>query len=216
MTDAAYRHYIMIIDRSGSMGTIREETEHGIRYYARKMLADLGPGERGTLSLYQFDTVHDTVLSFGPLEDAEHYHLEPRGQTALLDGAGFAITAEGEALAAMPEDQRPGKVAATIASDGKENASSTWTKAALGDLITQQQETYGWQFTFLGANQDAFAEAGGIGVPHRSVLNYTAATTGAAWNAATASAGRYSRGETHNVAFTGTEVAAAAGEGETA
>ena len=56
----------------------------------------LEPGERATLSLYQFDTVHETVLSFEPLDQAAHYHLEPRGQTALLDGAGFAITAEGE------------------------------------------------------------------------------------------------------------------------
>lgn len=212
MTDAAYRHYILIIDRSGSMGDICEETERGIRRYSAEMRAGLRPGERATLSLYQFDTVHETVLSFEPLDQAAHYHLEPRGQTALLDGAGFAITAEGEKLAAMPEGQRPGKVAVTIASDGEENASRTWTKAALGDLITQQQQTYGWQFAYLGANQDAFAEAGAIGVPRQFVLNYTNNTTHAAWTSATASAARYSRGQSADLSFTSTETAAAAGE----
>ena len=31
-------------------------------------------------------------------------------------------------------------------------------------MLSHQQEHYSWHFTFLGANQDAFAEAGALGI----------------------------------------------------
>jgi hypothetical protein len=38
-------------------------------------------------------------------------------------------------------------------------------------MIERQQQQYNWHFTFLGANQDAFAEAGGMGIYAAGVAN---------------------------------------------
>lgn len=187
MTDPDYTHYVGIIDRTGSMHTIRADTEGGFNQFVQdqKKL----PG-RATLSLYQFDsypaegsggqyvTQVETVADFLPLADVRRYKLSPRGNTPLLDAVGAVVTETGAKLAAMAEDKRPGQVIVIIATDGGENCSHEWTKDTVKALTTQQQEDYGWKFTYIGANQDAFAEAGGIGIPMAASMGYTASPAG--------------------------------------
>ena len=48
--------------------------------------------------------------------------------------------------------------------DGLENSSVEFTKQKIREMIQHQQSAYNWQFTFLGADQDAFAEAAAIGI----------------------------------------------------
>ena len=36
-------------------------------------------------------------------------------------------------------------------------------------MIEQQQTVYKWQFTFLAANQDAFAEGASLGIAHDGI-----------------------------------------------
>jgi hypothetical protein len=107
----------------------------------------------------------------------------PRGGTALLDAVGRAINETGERLARMPEEDRPGLVIFVVMTDGEENSSKEFSKARIKEMIQHQQEVYNWHFTFLGANQDAFAEAGGMGIdatgvavfsPHRIAGTYKA------------------------------------------
>jgi uncharacterized protein YegL len=185
MTDASLVHYIFIIDRSGSMSSIKDDMEGGIRTFIGKQLEGVDPAKR-TISLYQFDTVHDTVYDFAPLEKAGDYSLVPRGGTALLDAIGFAFTESGEKLAAIPEDERPGYVMVVIVTDGKENSSKEYTRGRVKKLITHQQEKYNWKVTYIGANQDAFAEAGAIGIPVTSTLSYRATpmATASSWGSA--------------------------------
>jgi hypothetical protein len=59
-----------------------------------------------------------------------------------------------------------------VVTDGEENSSKEFSKDQIKQLITRQQDTYGWHFTFLGANQDAFAEAGAMGIAAAGVANY--------------------------------------------
>lgn len=185
MTNPDYRHYVLIIDRSGSMAKIREDAQGGIRQFVK----DQGelPGQ-ATLSLYQFDTEHDTVYDFADLKSAERYTLVPRGGTALLDAVGFAVTQVGEKLAAMPEDDRPGKVIVLIVTDGDENRSCEYARDQVKALLVQQQDAYGWQVTYIGANVDAFAEAGSLGIAPQSALSYAATSKGTSSSYAAASA----------------------------
>jgi uncharacterized protein YegL len=188
VTDSEYVHYVLVIDRSGSMDVIREDTQGGIRAFIDKQMEGVD-GNKRTVSMYQFDTVHDTLHDFALLEQAKGYVLTPRGGTALLDACGFAITKVGEKLAAMPEEKRPGYVMVVIATDGQENSSKEYTRAQVKEMIQRQQDEYGWRFTYIGANQDSFAEAGSIGIAAPSVLNYmsTGASTSSAWASAGAS-----------------------------
>ena len=179
MTDRGYTHITILADRTGSMGdladpgsgkTKAELTTRGIHDLVRDQGAQPG---KTTFSLTQFDTQGtDRIASFAAAGDPliARWRIIPRSGTPLLDATGEEITATGEALAAMPEDARPDRVFFVIGTDGEENSSREYSKQQIAAMITCQREAYGWEFVFIGADIDAFAEAGGMGVPAGSTL----------------------------------------------
>jgi hypothetical protein len=138
----------------------------------------------------QFDTEYEFVHRAKPIEGVPEYVLTPRGGTALLDAVGRAINETGERLAAMPEAHRPGLVVFVVMTDGEENSSREFSKSQIKEKISHQQDKYGWQFVFLGANQDAFAEAGSMGMQAQAAANFTPGKVLHAMAAASASVGR--------------------------
>lgn len=198
MTQAGYRHYILLIDRTGSMAAIREATEAGIARFVDEQRKIDG---RATISLYEFDAYYPgsepagvlpadyprkegfvTYLlnphSLVPLDAYPGYELDPRGNTPLWDAAGESVEREGAKLAALPEDERPDQVFVTIVTDGKENWSAKWSDEMVRALFRQQQDTYGWKFTYLGANQDAWEVAGSMGIPAAAAMSYASSQRG--------------------------------------
>lgn len=118
---------------------------------------------------YQFDGKIEHVHSGVPVGYVKAV-LEPRGSTALLDAVGKAVTELGSSFARKRDSERPGKVIVVIVTDGMENASTEWTRKAVRDLVREQEDKYNWEFIFLGANMDAVAEGGLLGIrPDRSL-----------------------------------------------
>lgn len=177
----------MVLDRSGSMESCRSDAEGGVNAFLRnqKQL----PGE-ALLTLVQFDTEYEFVHRGAPIQSVPEYQLVPRGSTALLDAIGRAVNETGARLAAMPEPQRPGLVVFVIVTDGQENSSHEFSKQRIHEMISHQADAYQWQFVFLGANQDAFAEAGGLGIGNAGTAKYSPANTQLAYAAASANVGR--------------------------
>ena len=68
-----------------------------------------------------------------------------------------------------------------ITTDGLENSSTEFTRTQIKEMIEHQQSKYGWHFTFLGANQDAFAEAGAMGMRASAVADYSMDKVGLAY-----------------------------------
>ena len=159
----------LVVDRSGSMEKIREDAEGGVNTFIHEQATH--PGE-ALLTLVQFDTEYEFVHRGMPIKQVPPYTLVPRGNTALLDAVGRAINETGERLAKMAEQDRPGLVILVTTTDGLENSSKEFTKAQIKTLIEQQQSKYKWQFIFLGANQDAFAEAGGMGIGYSGTAQH--------------------------------------------
>lgn len=160
----------LVVDRSGSMGSIREDAEGGVNAFIEEQKRADG---EAVLTLVQFDTEYEFLHRGVPINEVEPYKLAPRGMTALLDAVGRAINETGGRLAAMPEEQRPGLVIFVIVTDGLENSSSEFTRDQIREMIQHQQEKYNWQFTFLGADQDAFAEAGAMGIDSAGVASFS-------------------------------------------
>jgi hypothetical protein len=77
-------------------------------------------------------------------------------QCALLDAVGHAVDAAGARFTAMPERERPGKVLFVVVTDGHENASHEYSAERIKAMLKEQQEVYSWEFTYLGAHQDAW------------------------------------------------------------
>ncbi len=151
----------MVIDRSGSMQSIRTDAEGGINSFIEQQKQE--PGE-ANLTLVQFDTEYEFVHSGVPIKQVPAFKLIPRGSTALLDAVGRAINETGARLAAVAESQRPGLVVFVIVTDGQENSSREFTRDQIRTMVEHQQSAYKWQFTFLAANQDAFAAGGSMGI----------------------------------------------------
>lgn len=167
----------LVVDRSGSMEQVREDAEGGVNSFIAQQAKE--PGE-ALLTLVQFDTEYDFIHKGTPISQVPKYELVPRGRTALLDAVGRAINETGERLAKMDEQDRPGLVVFVVMTDGLENSSQEFSKTNVKEMIERQQEKYNWHFTFLGANQDAFAEAGSMGIHAAGAANYALHKVGAA------------------------------------
>jgi hypothetical protein len=164
---------VFILDRSGSMETCRADTIGGFNAFVNDQKA-LG----GTLSLVLFDHEYTPVYDKKSINDVEpltHETYAPRGSTALLDAIG-------KTLKTIENDRTP---IIAILTDGLENSSHTYTKVHVKDLIEQKTKD-GWQFLYLGANQDAFAEASSIGIAPGGTMNYDSNNTGEAFRALSA------------------------------
>lgn len=219
MTNPGYTHITILADRTGSMKDIAdpgsgrtkaELTTAGIHDLIRVQAAQPG---RTTFSLVQFDTYGtDRIAWFAPAGDPAiaRWSIIPRSGTPLLDATGTLITQTGEHLAAMPEHERPGRVYFVTGTDGEENSSREYTKERLAAMIAVQRDTYGWEFVFIGADIDAFAEAGSIGVAAGSTLSTNSVNIGAAY-ASTNSALNRSRAKGQSVSYTDDERRQASG-----
>lgn len=191
-----YTHIAVVLDASGSMEVTRSDTIGGFNRFIEDQRKE--PGE-ATLSLTLFNTELKPRLRFEPLlkvGELTKEQYQPSGMTALLDAIAYTIQSTGQHLADMPEDQRPSRVIFVIMTDGQENSSKVWRKSAIKELIEHQQQHYAWQFMFLGANQDAFYEAGGLGIGAGQTMNYAANDKGTqdAFSSVSHSVARYRSG----------------------
>jgi hypothetical protein len=169
MTRADLTHLYFLLDRSGSMQSIKTDTEGGFAAFIDEQRKT--PGEC-RVTLAQFDNAYDVVYSGRPLADVPPLDLQPRGSTALLDAMGRLITTAGTDLAALPDDARPGTVIVAVMTDGYENASQEWTHPAIKALVEQQTKDYAWQFLYMGADQDAIEVGVSLGVSAAASVTY--------------------------------------------
>lgn len=175
MTDKNLTEVAIILDRSGSMESIREDMEGGFARFVkdqRKL-----PGEC-VLSLYQFDDEYEVVYEEKDIQRVTKLGLVPRGGTALLDAVGRSIVKIGERLAKKSEDERPGGVIVLIITDGHENASREYTKGKVRQMIGEQESKWNWKFIYLSADAKAFDDAVAMGMSHTHVGVYGASAGG--------------------------------------
>ncbi|MCR9293784.1 MAG: VWA domain-containing protein [bacterium] len=193
----------LVVDRSGSMGVIRDDAQGGVNSFIEKQASE--PGE-ALLTLVQFDQQYEFVHQGCPIKKVPSYTLEPRGSTALLDAVGRAINETGARLAKMREKDRPGLVIFVVVTDGLENASREFTRSQIREMIEHQQAKYSWQFIFLAANQDAFCEAQALGIQEAGAANWSMSHMLDAYDATALNVGRMRlarrRGEKVENAFT--------------
>ena len=167
-----------IIDRSGSMAHIADDTAGGWNTLVAEQAKQ--PGQCQVM-LTEFDSICEIVHELVDAKDAPSYFLRARGNTALRDAIGKTVTELGQKLAALPEDERPATVIVPILTDGHENASEEWSAKDVKALIEQQTEVYGWIFQFMGANQDAILTAKGIGIRSAHAVTYDTHNVGSAY-----------------------------------
>jgi hypothetical protein len=175
MTDPDLTLIAALLDRSGSMQAIADDTRGGFDAFIASQRGHQGST---VVTLAQFDDKYEMVYENRPVDEVPALTLDPRGTTALLDAIGRFVSQIGSGLAALPEDRRPGSVSIVVLTDGHENASHEWTKDSVQQLISQQEQKYSWDFVFLGANMDAVDIGRQMGFSPDRSMTYAASSAG--------------------------------------
>ena len=153
---------LFIMDESGSMSVMGDEPLQGINNFYKKQNES---GEfMSTLCLFNTAVkfVHKNINGKDiPMLSKDDY--KPNGMTALYDAIGESVNFQLE--------QSPTNVLAVILTDGEENSSQKYKKSDIKILLNKMEKENGWKIMYLGANQDSFKVANGIGVC--SSANYT-------------------------------------------
>ena len=171
---------IFILDRSGSMAGLEDDTIGGFNAMIQKQKRESGEAFVSTILFDNYsEVVHDRVdiQRVQPMTRKEYY---VRGCTALLDAVGKAIHHIGNVHKYAREEDRPEKTLFVITTDGMENASREYTYDRVRKMIEHEKEKYGWEFLFLGANMDAAKEAARFGISEDRAANYHADQMGTA------------------------------------
>ena len=171
---------VFILDRSGSMAGLEDNTIGGFNALIEKQKGESGEALVNTVLFDSTcDVIHDRkdIQSIAPLTRKEYY---VRGCTALLDAVGGAIHHIGNVHKYAREEDRPEKTLFVITTDGMENSSHQYSYQKVKQMISRQQEKYGWEFIFLGANIDAAREAARFGISEDRAANYHADSVGTA------------------------------------
>lgn len=169
---------VVILDRSGSMASIKTDMEGGFNTFVAKQ--QQLPGEC-YLTLVQFDSQGiDTIHESLPIRQVPPLVLEPRGNTPLLDAVGHTVSQTEKRLHGTAADRRvPKRVMVLIITDGQENASHEFTRDGVKKLVERVTKEHQWSFVYLGADVDAFAESDGLGISVTSSSGYSKTGDGA-------------------------------------
>lgn len=201
-----YTHIAIVLDRTGSMETIRDDTIGGFNAFLSAQKAEPGVA---TLTLVQFDSQdpYELIHRFKPLAEVPELTREtfvPRASTPLLDAIGRGINDLEKSLADLEESERPSRVVMVIITDGQENASREFRKDQIEKMIRERQEKSAWQFVFLSADLEAIGDALASGLRAAAVMGHDRDSHGTttAWAALSRHVADYRTGRKEDVSFT--------------
>lgn len=173
---------VFILDRSGSMSGLEDDTIGGFNSLLEKQKREPGRAYVSTV-LFDHETtvLHDRVdiQAVRPMT-REDYTV--RGCTALLDAIGGAIHHIGNVHRYARREDVPEHTLFVITTDGMENASRRYDSERVKQMIERQKARHGWEFLFLGANIDAVETAGRFGIGADRAVNYHADRAGTQLN----------------------------------
>ena len=163
---------VFILDRSGSMAGLEDDTIGGFNAMVEKQKKEQG---EALLSAVLFsndsEVIYDRtdIRKVEPMTDRQYF---VGGCTALLDAIGDAVHHIANVHKYAREEDRPGKTIFVITTDGMENASRRYNYADVQKMVQYEQEKYNWEFLFLGANMDAISAARSFGIRADRAVRY--------------------------------------------
>ena len=173
---------VFILDRSGSMSGLEDDTIGGFNSMIEKQKKQVGDCYVSTVLFDdESEVLHDRV-KLADISKMTDNDYTVRGCTALIDAIGGAIHHIGNIHKyARPEDG-PEHTMFIITTDGQENASHRYTSEQVKKMIEHRREKYGWEFLFIGANIDAVETAARYGIDKERAVNYNADSEGTRLN----------------------------------
>lgn len=178
-------HIAVVLDRSGSMGPRKNDVIGGFNQFLEEQKKQDG---EATLTLTQFDTEYEILINGNDIREIMPLTNEtyiPRGATALLDAIGRTVEATkvavppaicGECGACRVDNEA--NVIFVIITDGEENSSREFNLEQVKQLIKNCREKLGWEFIFLGADENAIQSGVSMGFGMGTCATYSVTTKG--------------------------------------
>lgn len=157
---------IFLIDRSGSMHGSEDDNIGGFNSFIEKEKAKDFETKVTTIlfdNKYEVLYKRRDISEVGELTSDEYF---VRGSTALFDAIGRTITSLDKEI--------NNKALFVIMTDGMENSSVEFSKSQIKSMI----ESHSWEFIFIGADIDSYAEAAKIGIRKSRTANYAKSREG--------------------------------------
>ena len=170
---------VFILDRSGSMGGLEQDTIGAFNAMIDKQKQEEGACYVSTVLFdHEVQTLHDRVplTDIAPLTDEDYY---VRGCTALIDAIGMTVRHIEEVHRYIRKEDVPAHTMFVITTDGLENASREYSADQVRKMIEAKKKD-GWEFLFIGANIDAVQTAKHFGIGADRAVNYHADHKGTA------------------------------------
>lgn len=177
-------HYFLILDKSGSMSSVRDVTISGFNEQIQTIqsLEKKYPNQKYFVSLLTFnDEIQENYIDRPASEIPEITvkDYQPKNGTALLDAMGFGISKLEDKLSPDMNDSNKIVTAVIIVmTDGQENSSKTWSIPKVKELVDRLSKNDKWTISFIGANQDAVLMGSSLGVNLSNSMNYSDSVRG--------------------------------------
>ena len=140
----------VVIDRSGSMQSIRDDAIGGFNSFLKNTK---GAGQKWWVWLFDtqgIDLIQDGVAS-SRVEKLSAANYVPRAGTPLYDAVGAAI--------AKAKEVRKTKLnILMVLTDGQENSSREWSAKAVKKELTRLADEENWQVIFVAVGAEAWDE----------------------------------------------------------
>lgn len=164
----------VILDKSGSMASVLDSTINGFNEYLTT-LKKSKDNIRFSLTLFDTQSI-DT-----PYIDVAVKNVKPLNKETYIPGAMTplydAVVDSVEELYKTVQDKKMA-VVVVIMTDGEENSSKKHDEKCLRELIEKLQGKGNWTFTYMGANQDAWANAARYGISSGNVMAWASTAQG--------------------------------------
>ena len=173
---------VFILDRSGSMAGLEDDTIGGFNAMVEKQKKEQGEAVLSAVLFSDDNRVLYDRVDIRKVEPMTDRQYQVSGCTALLDAIGGAVHHIANVHKYAREEDRPGKTIFVITTDGMENASRAYSYDEVQRMVKHEQEKYGWEFLFLGANMDAISAARSFGIRADRAVRYRCDGAGTALN----------------------------------
>lgn len=195
-------HYVLIVDKSGSMSHLTESTITGVNEQIQtiKNLQDKYPAQSYFMTYVNFNEdvdVEFTMKKALELEEISRSNYVANGGTALNDAIGKGIALMQSNTDLMEKIKTgEGSIVFVIITDGEENSSKEYKIDAIRENIKLLEKTDRWSFVFIGANIDEVKTASNYGMNIANTISFSADTNSNSRVYSKMSDTMYSRGAT--------------------
>ena len=184
MSKQDYTHLTILIDTSSSMSsTIKDVRTSTLalldsqEQLGKPLTVSLGifPDRQNTMSNNWGSQYH-----FLSVDEARNIvdSIRASGGTPMCDAIGHVATTVARKVFSMADTEQPEKILFAIVTDGQDGHSSDFNLSDIARIVSHHEDTYNWEFLYIGSNQNAYETGKKMGIKAGKALSFASSKDG--------------------------------------